>query len=492
MHWILISLYGLALTFILFHSIVQLHLVFHYYRSRKKENATIIPKSIPNNGYPFVTIQLPIYNELYVVDRLIDQVTLFDYPRDCFEIQVLDDSTDETVDKIAKKVTETQQKGIQIRHIRRTNRIGFKAGALEEGLKKAKGEFIAIFDADFLPDAQFLKNTIQAFTNPNIGMVQTKWAHINKDYSLLTKMQAFGLDAHFSVEQRGRNAASCFMNFNGTAGVWRKTCIVDAGGWQHDTLTEDLDLSYRAQLKGWRFKYLENVKTAAELPAEMNALKSQQYRWTKGAAETAKKNLWQVLRSQISFTQKLHASFHLLNSFVFVCIITVAILSVPLLIIKHHTHDLDLLFKIASLFVLGFFFLATYFWASTQDLELNKQKRFFYFIKSFPLFLSVSMGLSLHNAIAVMEGYIGKKTPFIRTPKLNVLQKKDHWRNNIYITRKIKPIVFVELLLALYFCFGIYLAFYYQDFGLLFFHGLLTLGFGMVSYYSFKHSLVAH
>lgn len=233
--------------------------------------------------FPLVTVQLPIYNELYVVERLIDAVCLFEYPKNRLEIQVLDDSTDETVSIIAQKVRLYKAQGFDIQHIRRSSRDGFKAGALAYGLTAAKGEFIAIFDADFIPHPDFLTTTIPHFENATVGVVQTRWVHLNESYSLITQLQAFGLDGHFIVEQGGRNAAGHFINFNGTAGVWRKSCILDAGGWSAQTLTEDLDLSYRAQLRGWQFVYLENVETPAELPATMPALKSQQYRWMKGA-----------------------------------------------------------------------------------------------------------------------------------------------------------------------------------------------------------------
>ena len=257
--------------------------------------------------YPKVTVQLPVYNELYVIERLINTVCEFDYPKDLFEIQVLDDSTDETVNIIAAKIKEKLLEGFDIHHVRRPKRVGYKAGALKYGNEIAKGDFIAIFDADFIPSMDFLKKTIPYFHDENIGVVQTRWGHINKDYSLLTRLQAFGLDAHFTIEQSGRSSGDHFINFNGTAGVWRLDCINDAGGWQADTLTEDIDLSYRAQEKGWKFKYLEDFESPAELPVAMSALKSQQYRWTKGAAECSVKNLKLIFNSKnVSSRSKFH------------------------------------------------------------------------------------------------------------------------------------------------------------------------------------------
>jgi cellulose synthase/poly-beta-1,6-N-acetylglucosamine synthase-like glycosyltransferase len=279
----------------------QLHLTWIYLKAKKRKPA-ITPEFI---NFPTVTIQLPIYNEKYVVERLLDAVSLFDYPKEKLEIQVLDDSTDETTEIILKKIESMRPLGLNFKLIHREQRVGYKAGALDHGFHIASGEFIAIFDADFIPPPDFLNKTLPYFINEKVGVVQTRWGHINKDYSILTQLQAFGLDAHFSIEQTARSAAGSFINFNGTCGVWRKTCITDAGGWSNDTLTEDLDLSYRAQLRGWKFEYLEDVETKGELPVIMPAIKSQQYRWNKGAAETAKKNFGNVLRSSLSWKNNL-------------------------------------------------------------------------------------------------------------------------------------------------------------------------------------------
>ena len=295
MEILLIIIYGFFLTFILFYSLIQMHLVILYLKRGKIKKGSTIPTP---DYFPFVTIQLPIYNELYVVERLILQVSKIDYPKDRFEVQILDDSNDETTQIIRKVILKLKESKVKFDLVRRPNRIGFKAGALAYGMNICQGEFIAIFDADFLPKKDFLKKTIPYFIDKKVGVVQTKWTHINENYSKLTQIQAFGLDAHFTIEQGGRNYGKYFINFNGTAGVWRKTCIEDAGGWSADTLTEDLDLSYRAQLKGWYFKYLEKVESPAELPAAMNALKNQQFRWTKGAAECTRKNLIRVLKTK--------------------------------------------------------------------------------------------------------------------------------------------------------------------------------------------------
>lgn len=463
------------------------------YIKSKRENIKLEVLDITNpSNIPVVTIQLPIFNELYVTNRLIDKVAQINYPTEKLEIQILDDSTDETTELIAKKVVEWKAKGIDIIHFRRKERSGYKAGALAKGLETCKGEFIAIFDADFMPDKNFLVHTIPYFKNENIGAVQTKWEHLNKDYSMLTKLQAFGLDAHFSVEQRGRNYGGHFINFNGTGGIWRKKCIIDAGGWQSDTLTEDLDLSYRAQLKKWKFIYLEDIGSPAELPAAMNALKTQQYRWTKGAAECTKKLLGNVLLSNnLTLKTKLHAIFHLMNSSVFITIIFTALASIPILFIKNQTTEYNQLFKFASIFLLSLLFLGIfYFVSNTKDKKLTGLD-YLDFILYFPLFLSISMGLSLHNAIAVLEGYFGKKTAFIRTPKFNIISKNDKWEGNKYLISNISFLTILEALLSVYFLIGIFYAFVFKDFGLLPFHIMLAFGFGYVAYSSVYHSKIS-
>ena len=418
----LLIIYSICLLFIFLFSLGQLHLVWHYLRQQNKKVESLPSKRL--DVFPMVTIQLPIYNELYVVERLVDAVGNLDYPKDKFEVQVLDDSTDQTVDMLKRKVAAWQKKGIAIHYIRRSSRVGFKAGALQYGLVLAKGAFIAIFDADFLPQPDFLQKTLPHFSTDRTGVVQTKWGHINKHYSLFTRLQAFGLDAHFTVEQVGRKAAGSFINFNGTAGVWRKTCITDAGGWQTDMLTEDLDLSYRAQLKGWKFNFLEEVESPAELPIMMQAIKSQQFRWNKGSAECARKYLKTICFSSLPFFTKVHAFFHLLNSSVFLFLLLASVLSVPLLVVKFADPSLGFLFDLGSIFLIGFFSIVFFYWVANKQVQQANSK--VYFFKTFPLFLSVSMGLSLHNAIAVIEGLLGFKSAFIRTPKFNVRQKMSH------------------------------------------------------------------
>lgn len=480
MEWFIIVGYGLSLFIICLFSLGQFNLAWHYRRASKTKKENL---KAPNE-YPFITVQLPIYNEKYVIERLIDAVASFDYPKGKLEIQILDDSNDETVEIVAAKVQEYSAQGLDIKQVIRPERIGFKAGALQYGLKIAKGEFTAIFDADFIPSPDFLKSTIKGFVTKDIGMVQTRWGHINQDYSFLTKVQAFGLNAHFTIEQKGRLAAGSFINFNGTAGIWRKECILDAGGWCHDTLTEDLDLSYRAQLKGWKFEYLENVVSPAELPILIPAVKSQQYRWNKGAAETAKKNLGNVFRSNMGFSHKVRAAFHLLNSSVFLFLLVSAILSIPMLYIKEGNPTLSLLFDLGSVFIIGFVAMSIFYWFSAK--ATNPKYTFSYFAIQFPAFLSYSMGMALHNSIAILEGYLGIKTPFIRTPKFNVLKKGDSWKGNVYLKSSITFLTICEGLLALYFVFGIFSGISLGDYGLVLFHLMLASGFGYVFIISLK------
>ncbi len=443
-----------------------------------------MPEMVELTLLPMVTVQLPIYNEKYVVGRLLDAVTQFDYPKEKLEIQVLDDSTDETTEIILRKIESFSSLGLNFKLIHRENRIGYKAGALDHGFHIASGEFIVIFDADFIPSPDFLKKTLPYFANEKIGVVQTRWGHINKEYSLLTKLQAFGLDAHFSIEQSARSAAGSFINFNGTCGVWRKKCIADAGGWSNDTLTEDLDLSYRAQLNGWKFQYLEEVETKGELPVIMPAIKSQQYRWNKGAAETARKNFGNVLRSPLPIRNKIHAFFHLFNSSVFVCLLMAALLSIPMLYIKHQHPEIAWIFNLGIVFLAGFLSITLFYWVATKRFNPTNRKAIFWSL--YPRFLIVSMGLSLHNGLAVAEGLIGHKTPFIRTPKFNVTMKGDSWKHNAYIRTKINWLTLLEGILCLYFLFGIVAGFFLHDGGLIFFHAMLAMGFGGVCYYSVK------
>ena len=481
----IIIIYTISLVLIFMYALAQLNLLKNYLSSKKiKDNSPTFDFSKPEE-IPFVTIQLPVYNEMYVMERLLDNIAKIDYPKDKLEIQVLDDSTDETVESTRAHVEKLHATGLDIKHITRTDRTGFKAGALKEGLKIAKGEFIAIFDSDFLPEADWLKRTVPYFKDEKVGVVQTRWGHLNRNYSILTKIQAFALDAHFTLEQVGRNSKGHFINFNGTAGLWRKTCIIDAGNWEGDTLTEDLDLSYRAQLKNWKFKYLENVETPAELPIVISAARSQQFRWNKGGAENFQKMMKRVLKSKkISAKTKLHGLLHLLNSTMFLNVLIVAVLSIPMLYIKNEYTHLKPYFYVMSFFVISSIIFFICYWFMYKNIYGSGFKNFIKYVGMFFVFFSIAMGFSLHNSIAVLEGHWGKKSEFVRTPKFNISTIKDSWKKNKYIKKTISIHVIFEGLLMLYFAFGMYSAFIVGDqggdFGLFPFHLMLFLGFGYV------------
>ncbi|QTY26086.1 cellulose synthase family protein [Flavobacterium sp. CS20] len=482
MNYFVIGLYAFCLFVIFIYSLAQLNLLINYLKAKK--NISTAPKFDFRNQdeIPFVTVQLPLYNELYVVDRLLDNISKLDYPKHKLEIQVLDDSTDQSVETTAQKVKALQKQGLLIHHIKREKREGFKAGALKEGLKIAKGQYIAVFDSDFMPKKDWSLKTLPYFKDEKIGVVQTRWSHINRNYSLLTKIQAFALDFHFILEQVGRNFGQHFINFNGTAGVWRKECIIDAGNWQGDTLTEDLDLSYRAQLKNWKFKYLEEVETPAELPIIMSARRSQQFRWNKGAAENFKKFKWRLLKEKsISKHTKFHGILHLLNSSMFIIVLLTALLSVPVLYIKKNQPELYWVFHILAFFAVSTVIFFSCYWQSFTRIHGGGIKNFFKFFYMFIVFFSIAMGFSLHNTLAVLEGHFGKKSSFIRTPKFNINKVKNSWKNNIYINREPPYSVFIEFILCVYFGFAIFSAFYTQDFGLIIFHLMLFFGFGFVS-----------
>ncbi|MDT7830825.1 glycosyltransferase [Flavobacteriaceae bacterium S356] len=485
LEYAIITVYSVALILIFMYALAQLNLLFNYVSAQRKEDTC--PKFNFENEeeIPFVTIQLPVYNEMYVMERLLDNIAKLEYPREKLEIQVLDDSTDESVKTTATQIEKIKQTGLDIQHIRRTNRQGFKAGALKEGLAIAKGQYVAIFDADFLPESDWLLRTVPYFKNPEVGVVQTRWGHINRNYSTLTKIQAFALDAHFTLEQVGRNSKGHFINFNGTAGIWRKECIIDAGNWEGDTLTEDLDLSYRAQLKNWKFKYLENVKTPAELPVIISAARSQQFRWNKGGAENFQKMARRVITSKnVSVKTKVHSLLHLLNSSMFLMIFLVAVLSIPMLYIKNEYAHLKSYFYMMSFFVISTIIFFICYWFMFKRSYGGGFKNFIRYIGTFFTFFSIAMGFSLHNTIAVIEGHFGKKSEFVRTPKFNIKSLQDTWKNNKYIRKKPSINVIIEGLLTLYFGFGMYSAFVVGDqggdFGLFPFHLMLFIGFGYV------------
>lgn len=479
---IVMIVYFVSLSILFGFGIHGLVLLYYY---RKTFNNILPIEDMPVE-VPMVTVQLPLYNEMFVVERLIKSVCEIDYPKDKIEIQVLDDSTDNTVELTKGIVENYKNQGFNIKYIHRDNRVGYKAGALKYGLEIAEGEFVAIFDADFVPNPDFLKKTIPHFNNPEIGMVQTRWEHLNEEYSYLTKAQALALDGHFVLEQQVRNKAGFFINFNGTAGIWRKATIFDAGNWQADTLTEDLDLSYRAQLRGWKFRYLNDVTSPAELPADINALKTQQFRWTKGAVETAKKILPMVFASNLPIKMKLESFVHLTSNIVFPFIIIVALLNVPIVLIKNTVGGFDEFYSFMSIFVLASVSTFLFYTYAQKAIHLDWRKR----LLLFPVFLAGSMGFAVNNTKAVIEALIGKKTGFARTPKDGMIGTNKVTRSKTsYSLRKISAVVVVELLLTLYFVVGIIISAIYLEIAAMPFQLLFLMGFGTVGYLSLKHAL---
>jgi len=436
----------------------------------------------PIKNWPRVTIQLPVFNERYVVERLIKSVRRFDYPKELLEIQIVDDSTDDTVDIAKALAKQMKGQGFDIQYIHRDNRTGFKAGALKEGLKTAKGELVGIFDADFVPHPEFLKETVPYFTDPKTGMLQTRWGHINSDYSLLTRAQSMGIDGHFGVEQAARAWSGFFMNFNGTAGIWRKKTIEDAGGWQADTLTEDLDLSYRAQLKGWKLRFLADVVCPAEVPVTINAFKSQQYRWAKGSIQTAKKNLGNLFKSDISFLVKIQAFLHLTHYMVHPMMLLVVLTSIPMLYAQWFFDSLAYPIMIFTLLC-----LAT---CGPSSMYLFSQKIFYRDwksrIKFLPFLMCLGTGIAVNNTKAVLEAFFNIKSGFVRTPKYGIKKKKDSWKEKHY-SIPLNAISILEFFLGVYSLTGLLMFLFFSKYLVSPFLLIYTSGFFCVFFLSVKH-----
>jgi cellulose synthase/poly-beta-1,6-N-acetylglucosamine synthase-like glycosyltransferase len=426
-------------------------LVYLYYKNQKEK--TSVPPACFDE-LPRVTVQLPIFNEQYVVDRLLDAVCKLDYPREKLDIQLLDDSTDETVEVALGLVERYAALGHPVTYHHRDNRSGFKAGALAEGLKTAKGEFIAIFDADFVPPPDFVLKCIHHFKDPKIGMVQTRWTHINRNYSFLTEVEAILLDGHFVLEHSGRARHGVFFNFNGTAGMWRRAAIDEAGGWEHDTLTEDTDLSYRAQLKGWKFLYLQDVECPAELPVEMTAFKTQQARWAKGLIQVAKKILPMVFTSDEPRKVKVEAWYHLTANLSYPLMIVLSVLLLPAMIIRFYQGWFQMLYIDLPLFMASTFSISSFYLVSQKELFPKTWLRAFLYL---PLLMALGIGLTVTNTRAVLEALVGKQTAFARTPKYRVESKKDKVGATKY-RKRLGWVPWIELAIGTYFALAVYYA----------------------------------
>ena len=422
---------------------------------------------------PFVTIQLPVYNEPAVVERLLRAVLAIDYPVDKWEVQILDDSTDRTT-AIIERYLAKQTLAVPVHHIRRAHRSGYKAGALQNALASARGVFIAFFDADFVPPRDFLQRALPYFQEEKTGFIQTRWSYLNENSSWLTRLQGFFLNAHFAVEQIARSKKGYFTNFNGTAGVWRKSCILDAGGWHSDTLTEDVDLSFRAQLKGWTYRYVHDITCLTELPNDVLTVKKQQYRWNKGGAQCAKKLLPAIWRSNFSFAHKFHATVQLCNSSVFVFVFLSSLCSVPM-IFEQVQYKNSVLFNLAALFLLGFFIFIFHYAIMAKRMRPNNP--WLYLLRHLFFFLAFSMGLAYSNTRAVISGWSSKGGVFSRTPKVGTQHKKT-------ATLRLHKFQLAETCLLLYFVAAVALGIWVSNYAMLFFHLLLTLGYGSISWYS--------
>ncbi len=448
--YLFIVIYFFILIAVFIYASHRYYMLYLYYK-HQKDKPTLKGKL---ERLPRVTIQLPIYNEMYVARRLITASCDIDYPKELIDIQVLDDSTDETAVVAQKCVEELKGKGLDIHYIHRTNRVGFKSGALANGLKTAKGEFIAVFDADFVPQRDILQKTIHYFIDTSVGMVQTRWTYLNRDYSFLTKIQAIMLDGHFVIEHTARNWSGRFFNFNGTAGIWRKVAIQTAGGWQHDTLTEDLDLSYRAQIKGWKFIFLKDELSPSEIPVEINGFKSQQHRWAKGSIQTAKKLLFKIMRSDLPLKVKIEAFFHLTNNTAYFLMLLLSILIYPSMVARINIGWFQMLVTDVPFLLVATVGISFFYICSQKEAYKGWKSRIFYL----PMLMSLGIGLSVNNSKAVLGAIFNRQTEFKRTPKYKIEKKKDRWLGKKY-RGEINFMVIIELLLGIYFTFNIYFAY---------------------------------
>src|SRR5262245_22726506 len=466
---LVLVLYFFVLSILAIYGWHRYYLVYLY----MKHKANVPPPLAPPRVLPHVTVQLPIFNEMYVASRLIDAVCEMDYPRELLEIQVLDDSTDETTEIAELSVRRHAARGVNIHYLHRVDRTGYKAGALEAGLKEASGKFVAIFDADFVPPTDFLMRTLGYFEQDDrVGMVQARWGHINRDYSLLTRIQSILLDAHFVLEHGGRNRAGCFFNFNGTAGVWRRETIADAGGWQHDTLTEDLDLSYRAQLKGWRFVFLPGLVSPAEVPVEMNSFKSQQHRWAQGSIQTCMKLMPRILRSPQPLAVKAEAFFHLSANFNYLLMSLLSLLMFPAMVVRYSMGWSEMMLIDVPLFFAATASVANFYMVSQRELYTDWRQR----LKYLPFLMSIGIGLCVNNTRAVLEALFRKESEFARTPKYGIERNNDEWVGKKYHQSVgIQPIV--EVALGLYFTATVFYALSNQIYGTLPFLMLFQVGF---------------
>jgi len=494
--YLLMIIYSLDILALFFFGLHAYLMVFLYRKNKQycvsgNDYPPLNLKTTKAAKIPVVTVQLPIFNEFYVCDRLIDATTKLNWPKSKLEIQVLDDSTDETVDKVASIVAEYKRQGFLIEHIHRTNRKGHKAGALREALEVAKGDLIAIFDADFIPDPDFLVKSIPYFQDKEIGMVQTRWGHINEDFSVLTRAQSFGIDGHFMIEQVARNANQLWMNFNGTGGIWRRQCIYDAGNWQSDTLTEDFDLSYRAELAGWKFRYLMDVVNPAELPATISSFKSQQFRWCKGSIQTAVKLIPRIMRADLHWKIKAEALTHLLNYSVHPLMIINIIFALPLLTMDYWSSlsvydvSVGVMFGAAAFLSISTLGPTVFYMYSQKELHKNWKRRGFWM----PVLTIIGTGIAVNNTKAFIEAILGVSSTFKRTPKYRIESKADKIQDRKKYKLPLDPMAILEIAFGIYCLLTIYYSVVFFRLFLIPFMILYALGFFYIAFSSIKESM---
>ncbi len=476
-----LAVYCVALLLLSLVSLNRYVLVSFYRRNRARwfEHLPVWPES----ELPRVVVQLPIYNERYVVERLIRSATELDYPIDKLSIQLLDDSTDDTADLARGLAAHYRARGFQIEHIHRMDRHGFKSGALANGLRYTDAEFIALFDADFVIPPAFIRAMLPQLRDPKVGIAQARWGYLNDEYSMLTRATVIGLDAQFAIEQTGRAWGGLFLGFNGTGTLLRTECIESAGGWEHDTITEDLDLSYRAELAGWRIAYVPSMVCPSELPADIHGLKAQQFRWTKGTQETAKKMLPRLLRSSISPWLKLQGALHLLANSSYPVLLLVGIIN-PLVVVIAHQNHVRIAWPLSVYFIFSLFGTFSYHGEAERALHPNWRRRMLYF----PAFLAQSIGLSVNNAKAAIEAWLGIKTPFTRTPKYDLTRRDQRWQQLAYRSQ-FSWTVFFELAMASYTTVGLGYAIATNEWGAIPFLVLFASGYTLVAAYSIRHGL---
>lgn len=483
---IIVGLYALSAVIITLYTLGEFNLIYYFLTSDKKKRFHPVRPEYNREDLPMVTVQIPMYNERYVAEAVIDSCAQLDYPVDKLEVQVVDDSTDETVEIVKQRVAFWNEQGIDVKMVHRKNREGFKAGALRDATPLAKGEFIAVFDADFRPNPDFLLKTIPYFQDEKIGIVQGRWGHLNRNYSSLTKSQSIFLDMFFMIEQQARSLAGLFLRFNGSGGVWRKSCIEDAGGWSADTLSEDLDLAFRAQLKDWKVIYDSTVEAPAEIPVTVLDFKAQQYRWTKGKAQVIRKLSGQIRKKKLPFFKKFHIWFDLYNILAIPSIMTLALFSTPLTFILLETDEFNTFLSYFSLALLNIILAPWLTWVTIKRYNETNWGTFKEILTSFFPFTCLLIGMSLFQFVSMLEGFLSDNAFFHRTSKYNITERSDSWKDKVYSPKEVPFLTYLEGILCLYFLAGLIVDIKYMTFGFLPFHTILTLGFGYVFIASFR------